>query len=111
MMGLIVYGLLSAAMFYLGSRALVTQSLWIKYPPWLAKFMDCSACTGFWWGLVWALTAGRLFMIDVGPFGFDHPATPILVGLCMLVLTPMIAGLMQAGLDRLGSAVAVQDDL
>ncbi len=99
---LILYSLLCAAMFFLGSRATVTRWLWKRYPPRLAHFLDCSACTGFWLGIGLSLTLGRHASLNV--FELDAFAwyTPIVVGLCMIVLTPITAGLMQAGLDRLG---------
>jgi len=98
MMPLIIYSLLCAAMFYLGSRAVVTSFLWSRYPKKLARFMDCAACTGFWWGLFWSV---------VVPFDILGLAagwmTSGVIGLCMLVLTPIAAGLMQVALDHLGS--------
>lgn len=101
-MNLILYALLSAAMFYLGSRALITRAIWSRYPQRVAQFMDCAACTGFWWGTIWALIIGRYFELDAGPLPALHPATPALVGLCMVVLTPLSAAAMQWGLDYLG---------
>lgn len=102
MFALLLYTLLSAAMFYLGSRAVITSFLWSRYPRRFASFMDCAACTGFWWGVSFAC----YFRFDV--LGLDGRAetTPIFVGLCSIVLTPIAAGLMQRGLDSLGSAVA-----
>jgi hypothetical protein len=102
MMTLLIYTLLSAALFFLGSRALITQPLWSRYPAPVAKLMDCAACTGFWWGLVTHLIIGRSFRLDVGPLPAMHPATPLLVGLCLIALTPITAALMQWGLDYVG---------
>lgn len=99
---LALYAILSAAMWYLGNRALITQPLWSAYPARFARFMDCAACTGFWWGVFWALVIGRRFEIDVGPLPALHHGTPLAVGLCMVVLAPIAAGLMQWGLDRVG---------
>lgn len=99
---LAIYALISTALFYLGSRALITRSLWEMYPLWLTKLMDCPACVGFWWGMILHLAARRLDL-DVGPLPIEHPASPVLVGLCMLVLTPIVAGLMQHGLDLVGT--------
>ena len=101
---LLLYSLLCAAMFYLGSRAMITQWLWSKYPPRFAAFMDCSACTGFWWGLTWASVLEvipRLFKLST-PLWFT-PIGPIYVGICMIVLTPIVAGLMQRGLENVGT--------
>ncbi len=100
---ILFYALLSSALYYLGSRAMITQWLWSRYPQRFARFMDCAACTGFWYGLTLALALGWW---DPRYRLFDLPlvAAP-LVGLCSLVWTPLVASLMQAGLDRLGSAV------
>jgi len=105
MMTLLLYTLLSSALFYLGSRALVTRWLWSRYPAWLVGFMDCAACTGFWYGFFAALTLGRHEGLAVLGLAADAWLTPPIVGLCTLVLTPIGAGLMQRGLDSLGSVV------
>jgi hypothetical protein len=95
-MTLIIYSLLCAAMFYLGSRAKITDWLWSRYPRKLAGFMDCAACTGFWWGVVWSV----VLPFDISGLGWMAPGV---TGLCMVVLTPIAAGLMQVALDHLGS--------
>jgi hypothetical protein len=105
MSALILYSLLSAALFYLGSRAIVTRWLWSRYPPRFASFMDCAACTGAWLGAILATVLGRHVPIDVFELSALAWYTPIVVGLCMIVLTPIVAGLMQRGLDSLGSAI------
>lgn len=105
MMILGFYSILSAAMFYLGSRALITRPLWSRYPSPVAHFMDCPACTGFWWGLVCALVFGY----DVGPFLGDDITTPLIVALCTLWSTPITAGAMQWGLYNVGSATDLVD--
>src|SRR5690349_20665022 len=102
MRALVIYSLLSAALYYLGSRALITRALWSRYPRRIAGFMGCAACVGFWWGLILAMTLGRDTGIDVGPFQALDPKTPILVGLCMITLNPVTAAIMQWGLDHLG---------
>jgi hypothetical protein len=105
----LLFSLLSASLFYLGSRALITRRLWSLYPPRLAAFMDCSACTGFWWGLVIAVTVGRSYdLAYIGLSGLSW-LTPVVVGLCSIVLTPIAAGLMQAGLDKLGTIAPEED--
>ena len=93
----LLYPLLTAALYYLGSRAKVTQWLWSRYPAGFASFMDCAACTGFWYGMGVEI-ALREFVAYV-------EFSPIVVGLCALVWTPMIAALMQHSLFTLGSAV------
>jgi len=106
---ILVYALLTSAAFYLGSRALITRALWSRYPRWLATFMDCAACTGFWYGFAagWLLHDSLPLLPGVS---IRIPFFPILTGLCSIVWTPIVAGLMQAGFERLGSAVEDPDD-
>jgi len=104
---LALFAILSAAIFYLGSRALITRWLWSRYSPTFARFMDCAACTGFWLGAVLSLTLGQ----DRDPvFHSNIEIEAILVGLCMLVVTPMVAGLMQHSLNVVGDATIAPDD-
>jgi hypothetical protein len=101
----LLISLLSAGMFYLGSRAIITRWLWSKYPLPLAKFFDCSACSGCWYGMLLAATLGRY--LDLAYLGLscrEWLAVPV-IGLASIVTTPIIAGIMQAGFERLGSAV------
>jgi hypothetical protein len=111
---LLIYALLTPALFYLGSRAVITSWLWSRYPPKLARFMDCSACTGFWYGaLVAAVFDLPLPVYEAGSGQIYHGQfylTVITVGLCSMVWTPIVGGIMQAGFERLGSAVQEDDD-
>lgn len=113
MNALLIYALLTPALFYLGSRAVITSWLWSRYPPKLARFMDCAACSGFWYGVAVSL-ALRLpvYPGDVPTGSENYPGsfvlTPFVVGLCAIVWTPIVAGIMQAGFERLGSVV--EDD-
>jgi len=106
MSSIVLYPLLSTALFYLGSRAMITQWLWSRYPPRLARFADCSACTGFWWGLILALVLGRHEHLNLLELDAEDFWTPIVAGLCSMVWTPIVAGVMQRGFDSVGSAVA-----
>jgi hypothetical protein len=105
MESLLVYSLLTSSLYYLGSRATITTFLWSKYPPALARFMDCAACAGTWFGfgLGLVLLLGRKLSLPGLPG--DAWYSPFLVGLCSMVWTPIIAGLMQQGFEQLGSAV------
>lgn len=100
---LLVYALITSAMFYLGSRALITRWLWSRYPKWLAGWADCSACSSFWYGIAVRATLGPIGgrTIFTESVWLDAP----IVGSCMMVLTPVVAGLMQAGFERLGTVV------
>lgn len=104
-MTFILFSILASSFFYLGARATITGWLWSRYPPPLARFADCSACSGFWYGVLLAVTIGRrygLSYLGLDPFDLW---TPILVGFGTLTTTPIVAGLMQAGFEQLGSAV------
>lgn len=99
---MLAYALLTTALFYLGSRATITAWLWSRYPARLARFMDCAACSGFWYG---TLLAVALPQVDATLTVFEGPVAPILTGLCALVWTPAGAALMQMALERVGSAL------
>ena len=105
MQGLLLYSILTAALFYLGSRAVITQAIWNRYPRPFAKFMDCAACSGTWYGAILAATVGRYLGLDL--LGLDSQAwsTPIVVALVSMVTTPIVANVMQRSLLELGDAV------
>ena len=105
MESLIIYSLLSTAMYYLGSRAIITRRLWLAYPPAVARFADCPACIGTWYGLGLSMSVGWYYDLDVFMFKAHDWATPIVVAFCMMVLVPMVAGLMQHSLNVVGTAV------
>lgn len=102
-MAVFLYALLTPGLFYLGSRAVVTRWLWSRYPPRLAAFMDCSACTGFWYGLFLAITLGRWY--DLNYLGIEGRIefTPLAVGLGSMTWTPILSALVQWSFDTLGS--------
>ena len=106
MFTVILYTLLSTALWYLGSRAVITQSIWSRYPRGLAQFMDCPACTGWWWGFVLAATIGYMEHLDYLGLPSDSFVTHVSAGLGSVVLTPIMAGLMQWGFERTGSAIS-----
>lgn len=108
MQTMLLFALLCGALYYLGSRALLTSWLWTRYPPAFARFMDCAACTGFWYGALLTFGAGWLNR----PLPFELPfdgISMIAVGLCTLVLTPLVAGLMQITLEWVGHAAAPEE--
>jgi len=113
MEAILIYALLTSSAFYLGSRAVITRPIWSRYPRWLASFMDCAACSGFWYGLGFSLLARSLGPFGpnslVGPFGPSILGS-VLTGLCATVWTPIMAGYMQLGFEHLGSAVEEDDN-
>lgn len=98
---LLAYASITAALYYLGSRAVITQPLWSRYPRKIARFMDCAACTGFWYGLLVA------FFLPP-PWGGWY--AEILVGLGSISWTPVVANLVQTSLQSLGTAVEDEDE-
>ncbi len=105
MIALVLYTLLSTAFWYLGSRAMITQAIWSRYPPALARFFDCPACSGFWYGVVAAVVLGWRSNLEFMGLASDATETPIVVGLCMVTLVPIVAGIMQWGFWQAGEAV------
>lgn len=101
MLAVMLYALLTAAAFYLGSRAAITEPIYSRYPRKIAIWADCAACSGFWYGVVVAI------VLKFPVFGLDggHWLTPIVVGLCSMVWTPMVAALHQLAMIHLGSAI------
>lgn len=102
---LLLYALVTPALFYLGSRAVITSWLWAWYPPKLASFMDCSACSGTWYGALVAYIGGYHLGLDVAGLQGDTPVTVAFVAVASMTWTPIIAGLVQKGFDALGSIV------
>lgn len=104
---LVLYAFLTTAMYYLGARAVVTSWLWSRYPGWLDKFMLCSACSGFWYGIGvagigWALNLEFLSLPG------RHWLTVVAVGLCSMIWTPIFA---RWHIDAIAStAVEVTED-
>jgi hypothetical protein len=103
---LLIYAFCTASMFYLGSRALITSWLWGHYPPKFALFMDCSACSGTWYGAAVAYIGGYHLGLDFLGLHGAAPTTVAVAALCSMAFTPIAAGLVQRGFDSVGSAVA-----
>lgn len=99
MIALVVYPLVTTALYYLGAWALITRWLWSRYPPVLGALMTCAACSGFWYGLAagWALR-------DALPFPGGPRLGVVLAGLCSMVWTPVFARRMITDLQDLHPA-------
>ena len=100
---LVLYALCTSSIFYLGSRAELSRPLWSRYPSWLAKWADCSACSGFWYGLGVAAFGGYALHLSFLGMPGDRAATVAFAGLASLTWTPIVAGFMQRGFDTLGT--------
>jgi hypothetical protein len=105
MEALALYALLTGALFYLGIRARITAPLWSLYTRRLARFMDCAACIGFWYG------AGAALVLRLDFLGLDGEGhlTPLAVGLCAVAWTPVVAALQHRALEALGTVVSEED--
>ncbi len=103
-MSLLLLWLLSTSCYYLGSRATVTHFLWSRYPTAFGRFMDCPACSGFWYG---AAIAVAFVLCDRSlPFELtSDPLSIIVCGLASIVLTPIGAAILTRALAENGSAV------
>lgn len=85
------------ALWYLGSRAVITRVLWSRYPARLTRFMDCAACTSFWWGtLLYLLLAACDLTL-----GYPSYTAP-LWGLTTLITGALVGYLHDQALYRLG---------
>jgi hypothetical protein len=101
----IVPPLLTAALWYLGTRAVITQPLWSRYPKPIARFMDCAACAGFWWGVVVFLVLVKCWELPVmGAYTREYEHS-VIIGLCSMVWTPIVAWAHDRAMLQLGSAV------
>lgn len=101
MKALILYPLLTASLWYLAARAMITEFLWSNYPRKLAVLVDCASCFGFWLGVGVAATFQMPF------FGLDpgHPTTWGVVGLCSIVWTPGLGALHHLSMTTLGTTL------
>ena len=86
-----MYGLITSAFYYLGSRAKITEFIWSRYPRGIDKFMLCAACTGFWYGLGVALVIGWTFEMPFLGLPGRFWLTPIVVAITSIVFTPLFA--------------------
>ena len=103
MIGILLHVVVTTALFYLGSRAEVTRWLWSRYPRPLARLLDCSSCSGFWYGLGATAAAEAL---GERTLPVAAPAIWVIGPFLGMVGTPMLAYLHQEAMMRLGSAVA-----
>jgi len=101
---LILYCLLTTAMYYLAYRAMITKFLWSKYPPWLDYYLGCSACSGFLYGVTVAVAIGLPYDLPFLGLAGRSWLTPVLVGLGSMVWTPILAYVHVYALLNLGVA-------
>lgn len=101
-MTLILYALLTTALYYLAARAVITKFLWSRYPGWLDHYTMCAACSGFLYGIIVAFAIG--WTQDLAFLGLQGRlwVTPICVGLGSMVWTPLLAHFHIQALVQLG---------
>lgn len=98
--GIFIYPLLTAAIYHLGARALITHWLWSRYPDWLDSGARCPACSGFWYGIA----CGLLGILTGTPFLGSTAwwAIPI-IGLASIIWTPIIAAAQEKAILAIGA--------
>lgn len=97
--GIILYPLLTVALFHLGARAVITQPIWSRFPDWLYKLAQCSACAGTWYGFMCADVG---LVLGVPFLGSTAWWTIPIAGLCGMVWTPIIAALHEFSMRAVG---------
>jgi len=102
---LILYPTLTAFLFYLGSRAMITAWLWSRYPKRVASFFDCAACSGTWYGFLTAAIIGTHYNLPFLSLPPDDWPTWVIAGACSGVWNVFAAALHQHGMASLGSAI------
>lgn len=98
---ILIYCLITTALYYLGAHAEITQFMWSRYPKWLEKLTLCPACEGFWTGLICGGVGAWKRWSVMGMDGRD-PVTVVIIGLMSVAWTPLLAEQMLNALDNLG---------
>ncbi len=104
-MAIFLYMLLTPSLYYLGSRAIITQFLWSRYSPKFARWADCSACSGTWYGALVGFIGGYGCGLSFLGLPGNAGGTIIAIALCSMTWTPIMSALMQFSLNSLGTAV------
>lgn len=92
MNALILYALFTPALWYLFGRAMITEWLWSWYEdtfPRFGDFMKCAACAGTWWGFVVGVFGHEVLGLHF--LGIDEHWSFLLVGICSMWWTPVLA--------------------
>ncbi len=104
----IIYPILCAAGYYLASQARITQALWSRYPPWIDSYLSCAACFGFALGVACGALGWwqhwNFLLLD----GRDW-LTPVIVALCSIVWTPIVARVHAEAMYVLGGGSSGSD--
>lgn len=95
----VLYPAIGAALYYLFSRAVITQPLWSRYPDWLYVWAVCPACSGTWYGGALAV----LGAIQDWPFfglAGTNPGTWLVAALWGCLFVPVFAALHLWAMER-----------
>lgn len=95
--------LLAAALYYLGARTHITQRLWNSYPDGFYNFMACPMCSPFWYTLL-IVNVARAFGYEYPGF-LDQRHAYLVLPLCAIVVTPMVAILVETGVRLVHAAM------
>ena len=100
--------LITIALFFGGSRAVITRFIWSRYPPTLDRFMDCPMCSGAWYGALVSIVFTQL--------GYHYPGledwhAPFVLFLCSAIWTPVGAGVVQRLLFDVGLKESAADEI
>lgn len=100
---LVLFVLVTTALYYLFARAQITSWLWTRYPPFLDRLAKCPACSGWWLGLVVGIIAAAAEQRFLGlswdrvPLVGVWSSVPV-IGLCSMVWTALGFAYMQEAL-------------
>jgi len=106
MNALILYALLTPALYYLLAKAAITEWLWGWYEcrwPRFGAFMTCPACSGTWYGA--AVGAFGYFVLDLPFLGVESAWSVILVAGGAMVWTPIVAAWHARAMRYIGGEV------
>lgn len=99
--GIFIWPLITSALYYVISRAKITEPLWTRLPIGVDYFFNCAACSGFWYGAI----CGLLGKLTNTPFvGSTAWWTIPVVALAAVVWTPIIANLHDRAMHELSGA-------
>jgi hypothetical protein len=93
MQTLVLYALVTAAAHYLLGFASITNPARKHLPDAVLRWLYCPFCSGFWYGLAFAITVGR--HQDLALLGLPGRLwyTPIVAAVISSITTPIVRGI------------------
>ena len=103
---ILLFAFLTTALYYLGAWAKITTFLWSRYSPFFTEFTECAACSGTWYGFVVGLWGWYLDLpfLGLSPARIQAPTYALVVGMCAMVWTPILAWMQLRVLHDLAQA-------